>query len=594
MSKTDNKQLGAVVRRGGVFFRVWAPFANAVAVTGSFNDWGREPMQSEDNGYWNVEVKGALPGQEYKYIIINGEQELFRNDPRAMQMTTTTGGCSVIADTSFDWEDIEFAAPSLNQQVLYEMHVGTFHRPDPSTSGTFNDAIEKLDYLQDLGVNMIELMPVASMSSDRGWGYAPDYIYAVESMYGGRNGLLEFVKEAHRRGIGVVLDVVYNHFGPDQTSLDVWCFDGWNQDGKGGIYFYNDWRATTPWGDTRPDYGRQEVQDYILDNVAMWMADCRLDGLRVDSTIFIRNVKGNHNDPDNDLPEGWHIMQRLTERARKINPNALLIGEDVGANDYITAPEAAGGAGFTAQWEITFPNVIRAALTATDDTHRDLSGVCAILGKSFNGDAYQRVVYTDSHDTAANGGRRLAEEISPGKPTSVYARKRILLAAALTLTAPGIPMILQGQEFMEGGRFSDWQSLDWDNAETFAGVVLAHRHLIDLRKNVHNNTSGLLGHHINILHNDGNNNVLAYHRWDYGGVGDDTLVVINFNNRTHDEYRIAFPHAGEWRVRFNSSWHGYSGDFKDVPLESVRAGDDTSATIKLAPYSVLIFSQDTI
>jgi 1,4-alpha-glucan branching enzyme len=592
MHKTDTRQLGAIVRKNSVLFRVWAPFASAVSVTGSFNDWAREPMEAEEGGYWYVEVKGAKAGQEYKYAIRNGDEELVRNDPRAFQLTTTTGGSSVIADTSFDWGDTGYSTPALATQVLYELHIGTFHRPDPSTNGTFKDAIDKLDYLKELGINMIELMPVASMSSDRGWGYAPDYIYAVESMYGGRNGLLAFVKEAHSRGIGVVLDVVYNHFGPDSTSLDIWRFDGWSQNDKGGIYFYNDWRSPTPWGDTRPDYGRPEVQDYILDNVAMWIADCRLDGLRVDSTIFMRNVQGQHNDPANDLSEGWHILQRLTSLARKINPDALLIAEDVGANDYITAPDAAGGAGFTAQWELGFPHMMRAALGVAEDSQRNLGAVCDMLCKTFNSDPFQRIIYADSHDTAANGGSRLAEEISPGEPTSVFARKRSLLAAALMLTAPGIPMLFQGQEFMEGGSFNDWEGMEWEKAETFAGVVLAHRHLIDLRKNAHRNTGGLTGRHINVLHNDGNNNVLAYHRWDNGGTGDDTLVVINFNNHKHEEYRVAFPHGGLWQVRFNSAWNGYSADFKDMPQDSVVAGDDGGGSIKLAPYSVLIFSQD--
>src|SRR6476620_5082534 len=228
MPKPNHTQLGAIVRKNSVFFRVWAPNASKVAVTGPFNGWDRHPMESEENGFWSVEIDGACAGQEYKYVITNGDKEYFRNDPRSLQLTTTTNGCSVITSEEFDWDDVEYCLPSVNQQVVYEMHVGTFNRPDPSTGGTFASSIEKLDYLKSLGVNIIELMPVNSMSSDRGWGYAPDYIYAVESTYGGRNGFLEFVREAHRRGIGVVLDVVYNHFGPDPTSLDIWCFDGWN------------------------------------------------------------------------------------------------------------------------------------------------------------------------------------------------------------------------------------------------------------------------------------------------------------------------------------------------------------------------------
>lgn len=585
------KTLGAHLHKQGVMFRVWAPFAERVFVTGSFNDWSRAELESEQGGYWSVDVRHAVAGQEYKFIILNGGKELFRNDPHSLQLTTSSGGTSVIADTAFEWEDDSFTAPPIEQQVLYELHVGTFYRPDPSLTGTFDDVAQKLDYLAGLGVNMIELMPVNSMSSDRGWGYAIDYIYAIESLYGGRRGLLELIKAAHKRGIGVVLDVVYNHFGPDPAGLDLWQFDGWSQNGKGGIYFFNDERAETPWGDTRPDFGRSEVQDYILGSVAMWMTDCHIDGLRVDSTIYIRNLRGNNDDPANDIPEGWRLLQRLTEVAREVNPSVVLIAEDVGQNDYLTMPTSAGGAGFGAQWEMTFPEVLRRSLGALEDTQRDLSAVCGLLTKTFNGDPFQRIIYSDSHDSAANGGARLNEIISPGNPASLFARKRSLLASALVLTSPGRPMLFQGQEFMQGGSFNDWQGLDWESAEHYSGIIKAHQDLIALRKNSFQKTGGLSGPHINILHTDWNNNVLAYHRWGNGGPGDDTVVIMNFNNRVHTEYRINFPYNGIWHVRFNSSWSGYSPDFKDVELETVEVGPE-GTVIRLAPYSVLIFSQE--
>ena len=131
-------------------------------------------------------------------------------------------------------------------------------------------------------------MPVTSMTSSFGWGYAPNHIYSVENAYGGRHGLMTFVRECHTRGINVVLDVVYNHFSSD-TNL--WQFDGWSENGRGGIYFYNDERGDTPWGG-QPDFGRPEVQQFILDNVAMWLAEYHLDGLRVNSTICVSNTAG--------------------------------------------------------------------------------------------------------------------------------------------------------------------------------------------------------------------------------------------------------------------------------------------------------------
>jgi 1,4-alpha-glucan branching enzyme len=589
MNNSDSKEVGAVLRGDTCSFRVWAPFAKEVAVTGSFNNWQRTPMSSENNGHWYVEVKNVLAGQEYKFAINTGNGELFKNDPRALQMTTSSGN-SVIVDQSFEWDNDDFQPPPFNKQVIYEMHVGTFNRPDPAESGTFATAMEKLEYLADLGINMIELMPISTMANDRGWGYATDYIYSVESMYGGRKQFLEFVKAAHQKGIGVILDVVYNHFGPD-GGLDLWQFDGWNQDGHGGIYFYNDWRAETAWGATRPDFGRLEVRQYIVDNVRMWMRDCHLDGLRADSTVYIRNVKGHNNDPGNDLADGWGLLQEINEVVRETKPSAITIAEDTSGNEYITKPASEGGASFATQWEVTFPHVLRDALNVVDDSNRNLSAICDVLTGKYNNDVFQRVIYSDSHDSAANGSARLSEEIAPGDDTNIFARKRSLLASVIILTAPGIPMLLQGQEFMQGGSFNDWQALDWKRSKELAGIVTANKHLIALRKNEYNNSTGLTGQSLNILHLNEESKVLACHRWQNGGPGDDVIVVINFANQAQENYWINFPRPGIWKVRFNSNWKGYSPDFEEIGVSEVMVEKD-SATIKLGPYSALILSQD--
>jgi 1,4-alpha-glucan branching enzyme len=588
MENSSENAVGAILHDKGVTFRVWAPFAQNVFVSGSYNNWSKALMEKENGGYWHLEVSNALAGQEYKFVIDTGNGELHKNDPRSLQMTTSAGN-SVIIDQTFNWENDNFKAPNFNEQVIYELHIGTFNRPDPAESGTFETAMDKLDYLSELGVNMIELMPISAMANDRGWGYATDYIYAVESLYGGRKQFLDFVKTAHKKGIGVILDVVYNHFGPD-GALDLWQFDGWSQDGHGGIYFYNDWRSETPWGATRPDFGRLEVRQYIADNVRMWMRDCHLDGLRVDSTIYIRNVKGRNNDPANDLADGWGLLQEISTISREINPRSITIAEDVSGNEYITKPVNDGGAGFSSQWEVNFPRVLRDALDVVDDSNRNLTAICDALSKHYNTDVFQRVVYSDSHDSAANGGARLSEEIAPGDATNVFARKRSLLASAVILTAPGIPMLFAGQEFMEAGSFNDWQALEWKNVEKFRGIVQAHQHLISLRKNQYNNTKGLISQNFNVLHLNEGDKVLAYHRWDKGGAGDDVMVVINFANRSYDDYWINFPNNGVWKVRFNSSWNGYSDDFENIGVSEVNV-ENNSGKLSLGSYSVLLLSQ---
>lgn len=588
MSGQHKKDVGAIVLKKGVSFRVWAPFASTVAVSGSFNDWQAQTMENEGDGYWAVVVPGARAGQEYRYVITNGDQTLSRTDPRALQVTTAAGN-AVVVDTHFDWTDQDFKPIELEKQVIYELHVGTFCRSDPSTIGTFEDAMTKLDYLVKLGITTIELMPIATMSPLREfWGYTPMYLYAVEAQYGGRHKFLEFVNTAHAKGVAVILDVVYNHLGP--MSFDMWQFDGWSQDGKGGIYFYNDWRSKTPWGDTRPDYGRPEVRDYILDNVRMWMYDCHVDGLRVDSTIFIRNAEGKNDAPAIDLEDGWRLLQQINEVAHKLNPATLTIAEDVSANEYITKPISVGGAGFMAQWELTLPQVARTVFSSNDPERINLVGLLGELGRRYNDDAMQKLIFIDSHDSAANGGTRFNVAIAPGEGSGLFARQQSLLAATLLLTAPGIPMLLQGQEFMMDDSFNDWEGLKWQNAETYKGIVNAYKNLIALRRNSTGTTAGLSGRLINLFHVDEVNKVIAYHRWQDGGTKDDVIVVINFGNRTFTDYSIGFPRNGKWRVRFCSSDKKYSPDFVGIHVPDVQAKSG-SGTFVLPPGTALILSQ---
>ncbi|MGB4767975.1 MAG: alpha-amylase family glycosyl hydrolase [Candidatus Saccharimonas sp.] len=587
MSHQVKKHLGVTLRKHEAEFRVWAPFAKSVAIGGTFTPDGRIELVSENDGYWSIAIQGVEPGQQYAYYITTSDdQVLERNDPRARAITSSDNGFSVIVDNEFDWGESAYIPPEKPHQIIYELHVGTFNRPDASTPGTFDTAIEKLDYLRDLGVTTIELMPITSMAYSNGWGYAPNYIYSVESMLGGRHGLMKFVRSCHERGMGVILDVVYNHF---YGSSDLWQFDGWNESNRGGIYFYNDERGDTPWGG-RPDYGRAEVRQFILDNITMWLTEYRLDGLRVDSTIYMRNTSGLDNDPDHDLPDAWPLLQDIVTVAHKINPHALVIAEDCASNAYITKRRSDGGSGFNAQWELGFPHVLRDALSLTPNATPSLTGIRYELEHSYNGDAFEKIIFSDSHDTAANGSVRINDAAAPRDPTSLIARQKTLLADTITLTAPGIPMLLQGAEFLQDGAFNDWQALQWEHTQTYSGFVEAHRHLIDLRLNAHSNTAGLLGQYTSILHQDDINLVIAYHRWEIGGGVDDTIVIANFSDQHFPHYELSLPLVGTWRVRFNSSWRGYSPDFPEVSIDSTTTDNERRATVSLAPFMAIVLS----
>ncbi|WP_373650039.1 MULTISPECIES: alpha-amylase family glycosyl hydrolase [unclassified Schlesneria] len=588
--------MGATVENDGVTFRVWAPHAQQVSVVGTFNDWNGEanPLVRDEADHWSTKVANAKFGDEYRFRIINGDQELLRIDPYAREVTNSIGN-GVISDRSFDWEGDAFVMPPRNELVIYEMHIGTYNPTTPDHPGGFEEAIEKFDHLVQLGVNAIEVMPTAEFAGDYSWGYNPAHIFAVETTYGGPRALKQFVKEAHRRGIAVILDVVYNHFGP--SDLDLWQFDGWSENDGGGIYFYNDWRAETPWGRNRPDYGRKEVRRFIEDNANFWLEDFHLDGLRYDMTLFIRTVRGD-SDPQAELPDGWNLIQGMNGAIRAKYPAKLLIAEDLQNNDWLTKDPAEGGAGFHLQWDAQFVHPIRATVTTVEDQDRSLDSVISALLASYNGDPFQRVIYSESHDEVANGKQRVPSEIDPEDPGNYFAKKRSTLAAGLVFTAAGVPMLFQGQEFLEGGWFQDTVPLDWAHTEEYSGIVRLYRDLIRLRLNQTGKTRGLCGSGCHVFHSNPADNLLAFHRWYDHGPGDDVIVVLNLANEERSDYLLGFPAEGTWKLRLNSDWKGYSADFANIPSSDVttqdeaRDGYECSAPISIGPYSMLIFSQD--
>ncbi len=589
--------MGATPYEGGVSFRVWAPFASAVAVAGDFNGWSPEatPLVSEGSGTWSADVPGTRPGAAYKFVIRNGATTLWKRDPYTRVVTSATGN-SVVYDPTFDWGTTPYGSPGWDEVVIYELHVGTFNDALGTGPGSFASVARRLDYLASLGINAIELMPSMEFGEEFSWGYDPADIFAIEDVYGGPDELKKLIRAAHERGIAVLFDVVYNHFGPN--NLDLWQFDGWEESGGGGIYFYNDRRSETGWGNTRPDYGRGEVRQFIADNARLWLEEFRLDGLRWDATAYIRNIYGNNNDPANDIPDGWGLMQWVNRQADDAQPWKLMIAEDLRGNHWVTKPPAEGGAGFDAQWDGDFVHPVRNALIPASDGGRSMGALAGAVAHNFGGDPLRRVIYTESHDEVANGHERLPEEIWPGNAGSWYSRKRSTLGAALVFTAPGIPMIFQGQEILEDKWFREDNPIDWTREVTYAGILNLYRDLIHLRRNWFDTTRGLRGRGVQVHHVNDVDNVIAFHRWDRGGPRDDVVVVANVSVRPFATYRIGLPRSGVWRVRFNSDWQGYSNDFGSQPSFDAVAdggpqdGMPARGNVEIGPYTAIILSQD--
>jgi 1,4-alpha-glucan branching enzyme len=571
-----------------------------VSVIGSWNDWdpARDPLGRDpsDYGTWSADVAGAAPGAEYRFAIRTpGGDLLQRIDPRAHRLTNSVGNGIVHDPAGFAWGDATFEPPPWNDLVIYELHVGTFNPGMHGRPGTLDGVRKRLGYLRELGIGAIQLMPPFEFAGDRSWGYNPAFPFAVESTYGSPDDLKALVKAAHEAGIAVLLDVVYNHLGP--SDLDLWQFDGWSEQGKGGIYFYEDDRAVTPWGDTRPDYGRAEVRSFFRDNAVQWLEEFRIDGLRWDATAYISSVGGGGHAAPDAIADGWRLMADINGEIADRFPGRLTIAEDLRGDLTVTTPSRDGGAGFGSQWDASFVHVVRAALTAVDDASRDVLAVAAAIRDPQN-EAFRRVIYTESHDEDANGKARVPEEIWPGYADSWASKKRATLGAAVVLTSPGIPMLFQGQELVEGSWFNDEDGLDWSLRHRHAGLLRLHRDLIALRRNASGVSAGLRGPHVRVHHVNDEAKVLGWHRWLDGGPGDDVIVLANFSANAYPDYHVGVPRSGRWRVRFNSDWDGYDPEFESI--DSVDA-DSTPEThddmpqriaIGLGSYSVVILSQD--
>jgi 1,4-alpha-glucan branching enzyme len=448
MTASVRPGMGALPYAGGTTFRVWAPFAKSVCVAGTFNSWHMtaNPLTHEGNGYWSADIPEARVGGQYKFVLTSPfrNDPLWKNDPYARALTNSVGN-SIIAETITCGLRPDIRRPhGTSSSFTSCMSAASASIQAAATDGETltPSSVASITWL----INAIQLLPADEFPTDISWGYNPANIFAIEESYGGPNGLRRLVDAAHARGIAVIFDVVYNHLGPD--DLDLWQFDSWNQNGLGGIYFYNDWRMVTPWGWTRPDYGRGEVRWFLRDNVLRWLEQRQCDGLRFDATGWIRNVWGCNNDSGSDIPEGWSLLQWMNNEVRARQPWKITIAEDMQDNEWITKPVDAHGAGFGAQWGAGFLHRVRDAIMRGDDSGRDMEAVRWAIDQRFNGDAFQRVIYTESHDEVAErtGNARVPELIWRGNADSYYSQKRSTLGAALVFTAPGIPMIFMGHE----------------------------------------------------------------------------------------------------------------------------------------------------
>lgn len=433
-----------VLKDEGTRFRVWAPKAQKAAVlilTGK--GAGTYVMQQEEKGYHSVNIPGVSDGDRYLYQLDDG---LSYPDPVSRYQPGGVHESSQVVDPqTFNWTDDGWSGIDLEQYRIYEIHVGTFTK-----EGTFDAAIQHLDYLVDLGITAVELMPVSQCPGNRNWGYDGVYHFAPQSSYGGPDAMKQLINACHRKGLAVILDVVYNHLGPEGNYLDQF-----------GHYFTDKYR--TPWGRAINFDGHysDSVLEYFLNNALYWFHEFHVDALRLDAVDWIFDM----------TPK--HFLQRLAEevssRREKHGMKIYLFAENDTNDARLINPSSMGGYGIDAQWCDNFHHALRTLLTGETTGYYEDFGQFNQMVKAYT-DAFvftgqyshyrkrrhggpvkgcptsKFVVFTQNHDQVGN--RKCGDRLSQNQPL-----EKLLLAAGVVLLSPYIPLLFMGEEYGETAPF---------------------------------------------------------------------------------------------------------------------------------------------
>ncbi|MDX6201349.1 MAG: maltooligosyltrehalose trehalohydrolase [Frankiales bacterium] len=440
--------------------QVWAPNARQVEVeTGG----ERHPMYERADGWWQASILTLTAGDDYAYVLDGGDP---LPDPRSAWQPQGVHGPSRLVDHgAFPWTDGKWRGTPLHGSVLYELHVGTF-TPD----GTFDGVVDRLDHLVELGVDLIELLPVNGFPGRWGWGYEGVDLYAVQDAYGGPEGLKRLVDACHARGIGVIMDVVYNHFGPSGNYLP-----------RFGPYLTD--KHKTPWGAAvnYDDAGSDGVRRFVLDNAAMWLRDYHVDGLRLDAVHAIIDTSATHL-----LAE---LAAEVEALSAHLGRTLFLIAESDLNDPRVVTPLAANGLGMDAQWSDDFHHALHTVLTREHEGYYSdfgsLDDLAAALtegyvhsgrfsrhrdrrhGAPYPGLSGHRLLgYLQDHDQVGNRatGSRISTQVSAGL---------LQVGAALVLTSAFTPMLWMGEEW---GARTPWQFFtDHDDVELGRAITDGRR-----------------------------------------------------------------------------------------------------------------------
>jgi 1,4-alpha-glucan branching enzyme len=589
----DQTPLGAnLVPGGGATFRTWAPNASAVYLAGSFNAWTIKDeafrMVKNGLGVWSGFVPTATDGAEYKFYIIGPASEGFKRDPYARELTRNPSfpnSNSVVRDPdAYPWHDQVFRMPEFRDLVIYQFHIGVYYAADTTGNdarrtrpGTFLDVVDRLEYLVELGVNAIEPLPVIEFptSTSEGYNYtdyfSPEMDYTLplgpdfNRLLGVVNRLLAvkgkppmkaeqlttqlsqmkaMVDLFHLYGIAVLFDVVFNHAGGSLDDQSLYYYDRQLRgDDNRSLYFTDQGWA----GGKVFAYWNQNVRQFLIDNATYFLRECRCDGFRYDEVTVI------------DRFGGWSFCQNLTDTVHFVKGQSIHIAEYWNPDQtWVVKPTGPGGAGFDAAWSDRIRGALRggvqqASTGATAPISFDAIHDSIYPAPGFSA-AWRAVTHLENHDIVFDGNSsRIARLADGSNSRSWYARSRSRLATGLLMTAPGIPMLFMGEEFLEDKCWSDSKQdllIFWDGLKTdkvMQDYLRFCRELIALR----NHQPALRSDAVNVFHVHNQNRVVAFQRWVVGS-GHDIVIAATLSESTYWSYAIGFPGPGTWREVFNS------------------------------------------
>ena len=608
-------RLGATyLGNGRCQFMVWAPFVQRLDVHIASPKELIVPLAKGVQGYHQAIVEGVEPGSLYVYRL-DGQKE--RPDPASRFQPQGVHGPSQVVDSRFAWEEQNWPGLPLEEYIVYELHAGAFTK-----EGTFEAIISYLDELKDLGITAVELMPVAQFPGDRNWGYDGVYPFAVQNSYGGPEGLRRLINACHKKGLAVVLDVVYNHFGPEGSYIADF-----------GPYFTD--RYKTPWGAAINFDGAysDEVRRFFIENAIYWLTEFHIDALRLDALHAILDISA--------YPFIEELAEAFHEQTEQLGRQAYLIGESAANNARLIKPKELGGYGLDAQWNDDFHHSLHVLLTGEQNGYYQDFGQLQHLVKAFQEGfvysgqyshyrqrrhgisskdipAHRFAVCAQNHDQVGNrmNGERLSQLVS---------FEALKLAAGIVLLSPFMPLLFMGEEYGEiapfpyfvshsepelveavrKGRRGEFAAFQWQgelsdpqDEATFLGAKLNHnlreggqhrillefyKQLIQLRKE----TSALA-----CLSKDNmdiravkEHKLLFLHRW----KGDSEVIALFNLNNNQESVTLPIP-VGHWDKRLDSAEKHWQGKGSIVPEQLDSKGE---VTLTISPWAFALFIEET-